>query len=122
MNFENPLLRFITGIILITLLDTLGAISSNKFNFKYIHLIPLSLAIYVFTGYILAKVTDYQAASLYLALLGLFDGTIGLKLSVYCKANTGLDENKIREMQSVQTGLAMALTGWIFGSIGFALA
>jgi len=45
-----------------------------------------------------------------------------MELSVYYKANTGLDENETREMQSVQTGLTMAVTGWIFGSIGFAPA
>ena len=33
---ESPLLRFIPGVILIVLLDTIGAFASNRINFKYI--------------------------------------------------------------------------------------
>ena len=122
MNFENSFFCFTLGIIFIILLDTIGAIASNKFKFKYIHLAPLSLSIYIYTGYILAKVINYPVSLLYVAILGVFDGTIGLKLSIYFKANMGLDENEIQKMQNLQTTLTMAIVGSIFGSIGFAIS
>ena len=87
MTAESPLLRFILGVILIVLLDTIGAFASNRMNFKYIQLIPLSFAIFAVIGFILGKVTNYPTTALYMGLLGLFDGTIGLKLSIHFKAN-----------------------------------
>ena len=122
MTAESPLLRFILGVILIVFLDSIGAIASNRFNFKYIQLIPLSLAIYAVTGYILAKVTDFPTMALYMGLLGLFDGTIGLKLSIRCKANMGLSEEQIVKMQSARMAVMMMVVGIAFGSIGFAIA
>lgn len=121
MTFESPLLRFLLGIILIVLLDTIGANASNKWDFEYIKLILFSLAIYVFTGFILGKITNYWTTLLYSALLGLFDGTIGLKLSIYFNANMGLDENQIGKLHSTRTYLMMIVIGLIFGSIGFAI-
>ena len=120
--FENPLLRFAFGIVLITLLDSVGAIASNKFNIRYVQLALVSLAIYIFTGFILGKVTSYQETALYTALLGLFDGTIGLKLCIYFNANMGLDEERLQQMQGIQMSLMMIVVGLIFGTIGFALA
>jgi hypothetical protein len=51
MTAESPLLRFILGVILIVLLDTIGAFASNRINFKYTQLIPLSFAIYAVIGF-----------------------------------------------------------------------
>lgn len=120
MTTESPLARFILGVIMIILLDTIGAFASNKFNFKYIRLIPLSFAIYAFVGFILAKVTSYPATALYTGLLGLFDGTIGLKLSIYCKAYMGLS-GQLAKMQSAKTAVMMILIGIVVGSLGYAL-
>jgi hypothetical protein len=122
MTAENPLLRFILGVTLIVLLDTIGAIASNRLNFKYFQLIPLSLAIYAVIGYILAKVTNFPTMALYLGMLGLLDGTIGLKISIRCKANMGLSEDQLAKMQSVKTAVMMIVVGIAFGSIGFAVA
>lgn len=35
MNFENPFFVFVIGIISVTVLDTVGAIASDKFQFGY---------------------------------------------------------------------------------------
>lgn len=120
MTAESPLLRFILGAILIALLDTIGAFASNRFNFKYVLLVPLSFAIYAVIGFILAKVTNYPTTAFYMGLLGLFDGTIGLKLSIHFKANMGLSEEQLAKMQSAKTAVMMILVGIAFGSIGYA--
>lgn len=121
MTAESPLLRFILGVILIVLLDTIGAFASNRMNFKYIQLIPLSFAIFAVIGFILGKVTNYPTTALYMGLLGLFDGTIGLKLSIHFKANMGLSEERLAKMQSAKTAVMMILVGIAFGSIGYAV-
>src|SRR5579885_1208685 len=109
MTTQSPLLRFLLGVVLITLLDSVGAIASNRMNFRYIKLIALSLAIYVFTGYILGKVADFPVMALYMGLLGFFDGTIGLKLSIRFKANMGLSEEQGKKIQSANTAVMMIL-------------
>jgi len=80
---------FITGLVCITLIDTLGAVASRKFNFKYTYLAILSFAIYIGTGYLLA---DKHFELIFIlaisAILGLYDSTIGLKLSIRLKANS----------------------------------
>jgi len=121
MSVESPLLRFILGVILITVVDTVGAFASNRIHFKYVWLTPLSFAIYAVIGFILSKVTNYPTTALYMGLLGLFDGTIGLKLSIYCNANMGLSKEQLEKMQSVKTAVIMILVGITFGSLGYAL-
>jgi len=121
MTTESPFLRFILGVILIVLLDTIGSIASNRINFKYTQLIPLSFAIYVLIGFILAKVASYPITTLFMGLLGLFDGTVGLKLSIHFKANMGLSEEQLAKIQSAKTAVMMIFVGIAFGSIGFAV-
>lgn len=80
---------FITGLICITLVDTLGAVASRKLNFKYTYLGILSFAIYIGTGYLLAgKHFELIIILAISAILGLYDSTIGLKLSIRLKANS----------------------------------
>lgn len=122
MTTNSPLFRFILGVILLTLLDCIGAIASDRMHFKYIRLIAVSLAIYVFIGFFLAKVTSYPVTALYMGLLGLFDGTIGLRLSIHFNANMGLTEEQIEKMQSVRTAVWMIFVGISFGSLGYAIA
>jgi hypothetical protein len=121
MPVESPLLRFILGAILITLVDTFGAVASNRIHFKYVWLTTVSFAIYAVIGFILAEVTNYPTTALYMGLLGLFDGTIGLKLSIYCKANMGLSKEQLAKMQSAKTAVMMIVVAIALGSLGYAV-
>jgi hypothetical protein len=118
----RPIFDFLLGSILIAVLDSLGAMLSNKLNFKYILLLPVSLAIYVFIGFLLGKTNNYPTTCLYAGLLGLFDGTIGLKLSIYFKANMGISKERVDKLESVGTSIYMIIVGLLFGSLGYVIA
>jgi hypothetical protein len=53
---------------------------------------------------------------------GLFDATIGLKLSLYFKANMGLTQEQVDKMKSGGTSIFMITVGILFGSFGFVIA
>jgi hypothetical protein len=80
---------FIMGVALlsITLIDVLGSIISRKFNFNYSFFSVFSLATYVLTGFYLSFVTTSHWVLLLCGIIGLFDGTVGLKISSKLKAN-----------------------------------
>ena len=122
MILSQPIFDFLLGSLLIALLDSLGAILSNKFKFKYVVLLPLSLAIYVFIGFLLGKANNYSTTCLYTGLLGLFDATIGLKLSIYFKANIGMTKEQVDKLVSGRTSIFMITVGILFGSLGFVIA
>lgn len=52
---KNLLLLFFSGISAVTLIDTLGAIASRKFNFKYEILALFSFSIYLLIGFLVRK-------------------------------------------------------------------
>jgi len=88
-NYSVLINSLLIGLIFITLIDTLGAVASRKFNFKYTYLGMLSFAIYIVIGYLLSG-WDFELITVLAicALLGLYDSTIGLKLSIRFKANS----------------------------------
>jgi len=55
-------------------------------------------------------------------LLGLFDGTIGLKLSIHFNANMGISKERMDKMENVRTSILMIIVGLLFGSLGFMIA
>ncbi len=122
MNFPNAFLWLILGLVLITLIDTVGAIASRKFNFKYAYLSIFSFAVYVGLGYLLSKQYDPLFVFLIAGLLGLYDGTIGLRLSIILKANNGLGTNKSMELLNAKTAISMVFTAILFAFIGIQLA
>ena len=122
MLLSRPIFDFLLGTLIIALLDSVGAILSNKLNFKYALLLPISLAIYVFIGFLLGKTNNYPTTCLYAGLLGLFDGTIGLKLSIYFNANMGISKERVDKMQNGMTSFFMIIVGLLFGSLGFVIA
>ena len=122
MPLPQSISYFLLGVILVIILDSIGAILSNRFNFKYMLLIPASVLVYGLTGFLLGKSDTYLMTSLLTGLLGLFDGTIGLKLSIYFKARMGLSQEQIESMQSRTTAFFMVIVGVLFGSLGFAIS
>ncbi|HVY74631.1 MAG TPA: hypothetical protein VG890_07360 [Puia sp.] len=122
MSSSNPVLAFLIGLGLTTLLDSLGAILSNKLNIRYTLLIPFCVAIYIFTGFLLGRHNSYLTTCLFSGLLGLFDSTIGLRLSIHFKANMGMSKEKLSQLESLGTSIYMIIFGWLFGSLGFAVA
>jgi len=115
-NYSVLINSLLIGLIFITLIDTLGAVASRKFNFKYTYLGLLSFAIYIGIGYLLSSWYFESIIVLAIcALLGLYDSTIGLKLSIRFKANS---ENINLIKYSTRLLISMISAAIVLGSFG----
>jgi hypothetical protein len=121
MNNTNVLIYLAIGISLITLISTAGAIASRKLNFKYTYLAIISLVIYITIGYFISKEHGLKVCLVVNGLLGLFDGTAGLKLSILLKANTGISTEESLKKADTKTAILMSLLAILFGLIGFGI-
>ena len=101
------------GIISIIILDVMGSILSRIIGFKYVYLAPLSFAIYTYISFMITKEVDWKIAILIVSLLGVFDATIGWKLSIYFKANMDM-----KYQITIQNVLSMAVLTSIFAVEG----
>ncbi|UIR57430.1 hypothetical protein LZQ00_06325 [Sphingobacterium sp. SRCM116780] len=111
----------ITGIAILSvvLVDTFGSIASRKFQFNYGFFFIFSCIIYFLTGYFLSSVTSSNWMLLLSGLVGLFDGTVGLKISLKLKANSGnVDYDKMKHRQLLPiVAFAVAMLIGCIGSL-----
>ena len=123
MNFtHNFVLYLLAGILLITLLNTTGAVASRKLKFNYGLLSPLSFAIYTFIGFLISRDKPMDVALLCNILIGLFEATAGWYLLMKLKANTGGTEEQLVVMTEGQRTLLMTVIAGVFGMIGYMIA
>ena len=122
MNYTNALIYLIAGLGTITLIDAVGSVASRKLNFKYVYLIIFSLAAYIVIGYLVSKEYGLSAGLLVNGLIGLYDGTIGAKLSIILKAKTDLNAEQTRQLSKGKAAPFMILVGFVFALIGFLLS
>ena len=85
MNYTHLIIYGVYGLAFLTILSTIGAILSRKLRFKYSYLSYLQPLLYIFLGYLICKEYNLGKALLVNALLGLYDGTVGNRLSDWCK-------------------------------------
>ena len=123
MNFtHNFVLYLLAGILLITLLNTTGAVASRKLKFNYGLLSPLSFAIYTFIGFLISRDKPMDVALLCNVLIGLFEATAGWYLLMKLNANTGGTEEQLVAMTEGQRTLLMTVIAGVFGMIGYMIA
>lgn len=89
MSFSHSFFYFITAIGLVTLIDTAGALASRYVGFKYEYLSILSVAVYIGLGYFLGQHFAAFPTLLLGFLLGAYDGSVGFRPAILCKANYG---------------------------------
>lgn len=77
------------GLIAVGLLDIFGSIASRQLDFNYSNLSFVSFLVYATTCFFVTKTTDLKTGVIYGMILGFFDSTIGLKVSILLDANTG---------------------------------
>lgn len=118
MTYVHAIIYFIIGLAGITVIDTIGAFASRKLNFNYGYFIILSAALYISIGYLCTREYNFGMAVLINGLLGLYDGSIGLKLSILLKANGGLSAEKSREIGMEKITLMMVFMGFFFALVG----
>ena len=75
------------GLTLVTTLIIFGSLASNRFKFNYSGLSILSLIIYLSISGIATKALAPMAGITIIGLIGLYEGTIGLKLMLKFGAN-----------------------------------
>lgn len=109
---NNYIICLFIGVGLVIVIDSICSIASRKLNFNYGYFGVLSFFAYTFTAYLVAEKTGYWTATLIsVMLVGLFDATIGWKISQKLKANYG----KYKE-QTLKLTLAHRLLYTIFFS------
>lgn len=119
---KNKLSIFLVGILAVTLLDSLGAIASRQLNFNYSLLSIVSFIVYVGFAFFLASQTDKKTTIIITGLLGLFDGTIGWKISELLGANTGENEIEITTTILITTVILMTTFSCLLGLLGWWLS
>lgn len=77
------------GLVAIGLLDIFGSIASRQLDFNYSNLSFVSFLIYGTTCFLVTKIAGLKTGVIYGMVLGFFDSTIGLKVSILLDANNG---------------------------------
>jgi hypothetical protein len=83
------LMAILLGILIVTLIDSIGSITSRRFNFNYGWFIIFSILTYTLIPYYLSKKTSFEIALISNCIIGIYDATIGYKISLILKANNG---------------------------------
>lgn len=77
------------GLVAVGLLDIFGSIASRQLDFNYSNLSFVSFLIYGTTCFLVTKIAGLKIGVIYGMVLGFFDSTIGLKVSILLDANNG---------------------------------
>ena len=111
----------IIGFLAITLFDIIGSITSSKFNYPYINLWPISLIIYTSIPVFVTIVSNFKTGMVTGSLLGLFDSTIGWKISMFLGANTELNYANLSNKQLVAMVIIVTLYSTFVGLLASGL-
>lgn len=117
-NYTVAICYLLSGILVILLIATLGAVLSRKLNFKYAYLGILSAILYIIFGY---QITDLKTALLINCFLGFFDSTIGFLLSIKFESNSGYTREQSLKMIGLKTSIGVMIFAWIFTLIGYGI-
>jgi hypothetical protein len=120
-QFLAALPFLLSGLLCITLIDTVGAYASRRLNFNYGYLAILSFAIYTVLGGVISKTHGLIIALLVNMVIGLYDATIGWKLSRRLNANTGLSNDELKELTPSTNLTVMLAVSLLFTYIGYLL-
>ena len=119
---KRTLSIFLVGIFAVTLIDSLGAITSRQLNFNYSLLSIISFIVYVGFAFFLARQVDKKTTIILTGLLGLFDATIGWKLSELLGANTGGYKAEITSIILISTAIFITVFASFLGLLGWWLS
>ncbi|MBA4057977.1 MAG: hypothetical protein C0490_24890 [Marivirga sp.] len=116
MKQEHKIL--VIGIIAVGLLDTFGSMASRQLDFNYSHLSFVSFIIYGTTSFLATRIKNLMTGVVYGMILGFFDSTIGLKISLLLDANTGGFNDEITTAVWIFIVVFMIGFGALSGLIG----
>ena len=104
----------------IALFDAIGAVLSRRFNFNYAFLALGSIVIYALVAIYVAKFGDTTKGIIASFLMGLFDATVGLKISEKLKAN--VQNTGVNFAINFSTVLGVSIFAAIVGGIAISIA
>ncbi len=122
LDLSKLLLLFGFGLLAVTMIDVLGSISSRKMNYKYVYLTPVSFLVYGIVGYSGYYLATIAWTLLIVCTIGIYDGTIGWKLSIILKANFGDKEEYAKSLSLHSRISGLILMSSFFGFLGFLTA
>lgn len=121
-TLTHTLLVTLIGLASVTLIDSIGSIASRRLQFNYGWLTILSLSVYTCTGYFIGEESNLNLVFAANCIIGFYDATIGWKLSVMLKANTGMSAEE-KEIMNLKARLfIMFIIAFLFGYIGFLIS
>jgi hypothetical protein len=109
-SFYEAFVLLLVGVFAITVIYSVGSITSRKWNYNYVYLSIFSFLVYTAIGYFGHRLLGNLTWSLVVAaLVGIFDGTVGWKISTALNANFG---------KYKQGNIDTKLSDRVFGMIG----
>ncbi|WP_316751718.1 hypothetical protein [Pedobacter gandavensis] len=111
----------ISGLLVMVLIATLGAVLSRKLNFKYSYLSIFSAVLYIILAYLICKIADLKTALLVNGFLGLFDSTIGFLLSIKFQSNSGYTKEQSTNIIGLKTSIAVMVFALVFSFVGYGI-
>ena len=121
-TLTHTLLVILIGIASVTFIDTIGSIASRRLEFNYGWLTILSLSVYTCTGYFIAEESNLNLVFTANCIIGFYDATIGWKLSIILRANTGMTDEEKAVMNLKARLFIMFIIAFLFGYIGFLIS
>lgn len=118
IDFKNGFKPLLFGILGVLIVDSLGSIASNKFNFDYSNLIPFTIVIYIAVGFLTTRKTNKITGIFLTTLLGLFDATVGFQISILLKANTMESDFELTSGLLIFTIIILTIFASILGWFG----
>ncbi|WP_298510335.1 hypothetical protein [uncultured Kordia sp.] len=109
----------ISGFAVIALFDAIGSILSRQLNFNYAFLTLGSIVIYAFIAIYAAKSGGTITGIIISFLMGIFDSTVGLKISEKLKAN--IQNTGVNFAIDVKTVLGVSIFAAIIGAIAISI-
>ena len=121
-TLTHTLLVTLIGIASVTLIDSIGSIASRRLQFNYGWLTILSLSVYTCTGYFIGEESNLNLVFAANCIIGFYDATIGWKLSIILRANTGMTDEEKAVLNLKARLFIMFIIAFLFGYIGFLLS
>ncbi len=109
----------LVSLVAVTLLCTVGAIASRKFQFNFVYLSLFSYVIYIFIGYFVSSKANLSTAFLASLIVGFYDATVAWKLCIKLNANMGLESEQIKNLTTNKALIIMLFMAPFFTFIGY---
>ncbi len=118
---RNPIRFLLIGMVTLCAVNAIGALASEQWDFNYGWISLISLAVYIGFATFLSKHTSLLKVIGFTSLLGLFDATIGWKLSELLGANAEISPSTASTTVWLTTAVIMTALAGFLGLIGWLL-